>query len=556
MLLLWIPACLSAENYLINGGQESKIAYQMIQEVKPSGKTATLSLSYVVPESYRSPTYSQRIENFQLHFDPAPSTRNETRDARGNKIIQVAWKNIEQPVIAGLEFTAYNQTLLATLKSTAPYPLTGIPEEHEAYLGSTAQVQSDHPEIRQKAGLLTGGVQTEFDAVQKILSWIIDHMRYVTPPIKYDALYAFQEGKGNCQNYSHLAAALMRSAGIPVRVVNGVTLKEPYTAKLGDGEFTFKMGQGRHSWIEVWFPDLGWVPFDPQQTELFVSNRFIRVEVGIDNEETINDGMVKWRLAKGVSEKPAYREIIDATFEEDNIRLEMVRQDYGPKNMLLSPKIEAAFEPVIVPPPPPPVVVPESDLKKMEFTEEFLFGNLDFPRGVNFAFSHGQAVKGPGDEYQMRKDFLVETAEYATEKMKQFAQVVVLQKPVKLNQVGLAMQKFGGAGQMWIELFSDRGDRPGEQIATSDLISVDQVSEKPGYDWVHFDFSGNPPVLSPGKYWIVLGFTGGPIMNWFYTYGKPVGPVDGTRYKGIYDREWSGALSYEFNYRVSGWTRK
>jgi hypothetical protein len=58
--------------------------------------------------------------------------------------------------------------------------------------------------------------------------------------------------------------------------------------------------------------------------------------------------------------------------------------------------------------------------------------------------------------------------------------------------------------------------------------------------------------MAPGSYWIALGFTGSPIVNWFYTYGKPVGPADGTRYKDIFDKEWSGALNYEFNYRVAG----
>jgi hypothetical protein len=45
-------------------------------------------------------------------------------------------------------------------------------------------------------------------------------------------------------------------------------------------------------------------------------------------------------------------------------------------------------------------------------------------------------------------------------------------------------------------------------------------------------------------------------VNWFYTYGKPVGPVDGTRYKGVFQEDWSGALNYEFNYRLVGITAR
>jgi len=545
-----------AENYLINGGQESKILYHLTQRVEPAGETKTLKLSFVVPESFQSPTYNQRIEDFNLNFSPQPSQRKEEKDKRGNEIIRVIWNDPRQPVDVSMKFTATNKTLLQTLESQAPFPIKNLPKETKNYLSTTKQVQVDDPRIQKKAKELVQGVKTEFDAVQRILTWVVDHMRYVTPPKQYDALYAFESGKGNCQNYSHLTAALMRHVGIPVRIVNGVTLKQPYTVKTPEGDFTFKMGQGRHSWIEVYFSDLGWVPFDPQQTELFVSNRFIRIEVGVDNEETINDGMVRWRQAKGVKGKPRFSEVIEAEFSTDNVRLTLKKQNYGPQNMLLCPDVRATFKPVVVPPPPPPEEVPENKLKQLKYDKRFLFGNLDFPRGVDFIFTRGPAQKGEEDEYEMRKNFLVETAEYVTTKLTQYAQVVVLKKPLKLTKVGLALHKFGGSGVLWIDLMEDKDGKPGKVLATSDWITLDQLPSKPGYDWVDFDFTKESPVLSPGKYWIGLGFTGSPIVNWFFTYGKSVGPVDGTRYKGVYEQAWSGALAFEFNYRVVGLTTK
>jgi len=107
-----------------------------------------------------------------------------------------------------------------------------------------------------------------------------------------------------------------------------------------------------------------------------------------------------------------------------------------------------------------------------------------------------------------------------------------------------------------VDIFEDNDGKPGKPISTSDFITLDQLSLKPGYRWADFDFSRDNPILMPGSYWIALGFTGGPIVNWFYTYGKPVGPVDGTRYKNIFQEDWSGALNYEFNYRVVGLTVK
>lgn len=552
IFLLTAPVLGLAENYLIQGEKSSRIQYRLTQEIQTGAGTQSLTLSFVIPQSFDSPTVKQRIENLRLNLSPEPPERKEEQDSRGNRIVRAVWKKPPASIDASMEFTAVNRTRLGRLKSGAPFPLSTVPAEASVYLGGSKQVQTDDPRILEKARSLTGAVKTEFDAVQKILTWVVDHMRYVTPPKQYDALYSFESGRGNCQNYSHLSAALMRSVGIPVRIVNGVTLKEPYTVDTPEGAFTFKMGQGRHSWIEIWFPDLGWIPFDPQQTELFVSNRFVRIEVGVDNEETVNDGMVQWRRVRGASEKPRFRESIDAAFPEDHVQLTLTRQNYGPQAMLICPAIETAFTPVAVPPPPPPEKVDESRLKTLRYTKPFEFGNLDFPRGVDFLFTHGPAETKDDDLYSMTKTFLVETAEYVTTQMTQYAQVFVLQVPVELKSVGLALHKFGGSGQLWAELMDDAGGRPGKIIASSDFLSLDGLPVKPGYDWVDFDFSGQSLKLSPGRYWIVLGFTGRPIVNWFYTYGKPVGPIDGTRYKSVYEDRWSGAMTYEFNYRVTG----
>jgi hypothetical protein len=377
----------------------------------------------------------------------------------------------------------------------------------------------------------------------------------VTPPVQYDALYSFESGKGNCQNYSHLSAALLRAVGVPVRIVNGVTLNQPFDIALKGGVLTFKMGQGRHSWIEVWFPDLDWVPFDPQNTVLFVSNRFVRVEVGVDNNETKNDGLLRWAQASTAKIRPTLQEIINADFQKDQVNVKGIRQDYGPKNLLLSPEILAEFKQIAVVAPPPPPVIPEEKKKELVYDAPFVFGNLDYPEDVDFAFPRITTASGK-DQFEMSKSFLVETAEYVTTKMTQYAQVVILNKPVKLRKIGLALHNFGGDGQLWVELLNDRGGKPGKLIGVSELIDLERLSLRPGYRWEDFDFSGENLTLMPGRYWIALGFTGSPIVNWFYTYGKPVGPVDGTRYKGVFEQDWSGALSYEFNYRVAGLTTR
>jgi hypothetical protein len=430
----------------------------------------------------------------------------------------------------------------------------------------------------------------------------------VNPPEQFDAIYSLASRKGNCQNFSHLSAALMRASGIPVRVVNGVTLNKPLNITRGGGMLTYKMAQGHHSWIEVWFPDLGWVPFDPQQTAMFVLNRFIRIEVGLDNNETINDGLLRWSRTGSGQGEPTIREEIRADFVDDTVVLNGRREATGPKNYLLFPLVKAEAKKVEVTSPSPsplpsPTPSPSPDtgkggifsdiwlaiknafgrtatetsttpsffsrvkekalitfksekgsVEEVPLPEEgpVTLGNLEFPADIDFAFPPAPAVPTGEDSFEKTRSFFVESAEYVTSKRTQYAQVFLLAKPLNLERVGLALHKFGGDGQLWIDVYRDDDGKPGEIIATSDMVDLGSLSEKPGYRWTDFSFSGNKPAMAPGSYWIALGFTGSPIVNWFYTYGKPVGPADGTRYKGIFDKDWSGALSYEFNYRVAG----
>jgi hypothetical protein len=553
-LIFLCPALSLAENYTVKGEMGANIRYELQEQVTAGEGIKKMVLSFVKPRTFESPTYRQEIKDFKLVFSPEPQERKTHTDSRGNEIVTATWTKPADFINVRLTCDAFSETKFPVLTSQDPFPLVKIDPETRDYLKSTEQVQSDDARIRELALKLTAGVKMEFDAVQRIISWVVDNVHYVTPPVRYDAIYSLESGKGNCQNYSHLSAALLRSVGIPVRIVNGVTLNQPFDIAWDKGVLTLKMGQGRHSWVEVWFPQLGWVPFDPQNTILFVSNRFIRIEVGVDNNETKNDGLFRWAQVQE-AQKPKLQESISANFDSDKVNVRGDRQKYGPKNLLLSPVVKAEFKQIEVVPPPLPPVISDKAKKKLRYEVPFIYGNLEYPQDIDFAFPRVTEAAGK-NQFEMSRNFLVETAEYVTTNLTQYAQVVVLQKPVKVQKIGLALHKFGGDGLLWVDILQDSNGKPGAPISTSDFINLDQLSLKPGYRWTDFDFSRETPILMPGSYWIALGFTGSPILNWFYTYGKPVGPVDGTRYKGVYQEDWSGALNYEFNYRVIGLTSK
>ncbi len=576
VLSIFVP--LAAQQIQVTGQQSSQIQYRLEQDIQLFPGLKELVVSFVVPQNFNSPTYRQEIRNVRFHFTPSPTRQEESADERGNLIRTFYWENPAGNVTAEVTFQANNRVNLKPLiPENAPFPVRSLPGEVQVFLTSTTQVPADNPAIQQKAAELTRNARTVYQATRNVLNWVSEHLQYILTPEKYDALYAFNSGKGNCQNYSHLAAALLRAAGIPVRIVNGITLDKPYSFAVGESQYQFGMAQGRHSWIEVYLPDVGWIPFDPQQSEFFVSNRYLRVEVGIDNEETVNDGLVRWRQSRGTKpQSPKLEEAIASEFVRDVVNFQGEIADTQLKKILLTPPIVAAQPPIAAltpsgqqaeekpeePAEPKPEPAPEPmprksppaepaeavDYTQLRYDQPFVYGNLEFPEDVNFAFP--RAGEEPGSN-RLTRSFLVETAEYATAG-RQFAQVFELAKPIKLETIALALHNFGGSGDIWLELSEDAGGQPGATAVKSRRIRVQYLNTGQGYRWVDFDFRREGIILSPGKYWIFLNFSGGPIVNWFYSYGKPVGPADGTRSRAIGERQWNTIHAFEFNYRVKG----
>ena len=600
LILFVFCATLFPQEVVLTGNQHSVIQYQLQQTIKPFKGIDALMVSFVVPRDYTSPTYVQKVSKVKFDFKPAPGDQEQETDKYGNVVKKFYWDKPAGDISAIVALQAENRVQLLPLNSKAGFPPQNLPADAKLLLKATSQVQADNGAIRKKANELTANSQSEYQAVQAILHFVVDQLHYVLVPEQYDALYAFKNGKGNCQNYSHLAAALLRAVGIPARIVNGITLKKAYDVTIGSAEYSFEMAQGRHSWIEVYFPDLGWVPFDPQQTEFFISNRYLRIEVGLDNEETVQDGLVRWSQSSGNADLvPGLEEAIESDFISDEFSFHSEKKIPGPRNLLLTPRLIAAqpiaavvrpeepkpapqptphptpkpqpqpkpIEPVepqpapeIQPQPTPPTEPipekpksPEIDYTKLTYNIPVEIGNLDFPRNFDFLYARLMGSKASAKKKELRRNFMVETAEYVTGP-RRFIQTFILDKPVLLKKIGLAMHNFGGNGLIWLELIEDNNGQPGNTAATSRKYATNRIRTPKGYNWIDFDFSAEGLLLTPGRYWITLKYSGAPIMNWFYTYGKPVGPVDGTR--SFTGSGWDRILNYEFNYRVVGKTAK
>ena len=118
-------------------------------------------------------------------------------------------------------------------------------------------------EIAQKANTLTAGLTTEYDKVAAIQAYFRgpDYTYDLTgAPTGSDALLKFltTDKRGYCEQFAGAMVVLARQAGIPARVAVGFTPG----VRQSDGSWLIT-NHDAHSWPEVWFPQAGWVRFEP-----------------------------------------------------------------------------------------------------------------------------------------------------------------------------------------------------------------------------------------------------------------------------------------------------
>ncbi len=120
------------------------------------------------------------------------------------------------------------------------------------------------PAVRALLNQLTGSAQTPYDAVVAIQAYLR------SPAFHYDLAGAPAGGadslrqfllvdrRGYCQQFATAMTVLVRALGLPARVGVGFTqgVQQP------DGSWLIT-NHDAHAWPEVWFPQTGWVRFEP-----------------------------------------------------------------------------------------------------------------------------------------------------------------------------------------------------------------------------------------------------------------------------------------------------
>ncbi|MEP6645331.1 MAG: DUF3488 and transglutaminase-like domain-containing protein [Acidobacteriaceae bacterium] len=143
--------------------------------------------------------------------------------------------------------------------------LSGVAQSYPAdILLNNLQLPAIDPRIPILAAQITDGKKSDYERALALEDYLRTHFGYTlqlprTRPRDPLANFLFERKQGHCEYFASAMAVMLRSLKIPSRVVNGFR-----TGEFNDLSSKYVIrASNAHSWVEVYFPDHGWISFDP-----------------------------------------------------------------------------------------------------------------------------------------------------------------------------------------------------------------------------------------------------------------------------------------------------
>jgi transglutaminase-like putative cysteine protease len=161
------------------------------------------------------------------------------------------------------QITAY--TGVSNIAQPSPAQLRGAVGELPARISlrylQTPRVDRRVPALAQS---VTASATTPYEKAAALELYLRTNFGYTlqlpsAPVADPLANFLFERKQGHCEYFASAMAVMLRTLGIPSRIVNGFR----------NGEYNDVTGsyiiraRDAHSWVEAWFPDAGWIAFDP-----------------------------------------------------------------------------------------------------------------------------------------------------------------------------------------------------------------------------------------------------------------------------------------------------
>ena len=514
-----------ADTIQVEGEMRSTVTAYITQRLSSSGLENDVTYKMFIPESYTETLNAQKISWLRKSYGPPPATINEFKDDFGNNVVELTWNKNVHIIQIDLQFNAETFVNFTTLSSESPFPVT-LSDGDSKYLTSTELSPADDFYINYIGRALSYNLNRQIDVVNSIFIWLDKNIRLSNLPENSssgDALSVLQKREGGDKGVCNLAAALLKGIGIPVRVVKGVSFQKEITINIDKQKYIFDHSNNNRYWIEIYFPDIGWVSYDPRGMHFGVTSHLVKFSAGPDSDY-VSGG---W----GVSAENADTQgdyIYDIKSDFSNLEFQSFKKNNFDK-IVLSPVVSVGDET----PQEPSLEIEGLQLENIPVELE--------TGAIGILFDNST---------------LTQSLDIVATRNKVYAQKFTLKFPITVTEIRLPLIKFSDEGNIWVDFFADKDGVPGDRLFRTYRIDSTKLRfmmiENP---WLTFPVGKKTTsFLDSGNYWFALRSSGTCIFNWYASEGNVLGTKDDTRYMdvGLENRQWNHIMNFDMNFQLAG----
>ncbi len=276
----------------VKGGDELLESNKLVYTVENRLKTDVILIggefvSVNIPVLIKTLSADESIADSPALFTSQPTAAEADQiETEGQDIMTVVSPWILSPY---QRYTVVAQTNLVTADELAQAGEDYPPEVTDYYL----RLPDTLPErTEQLSQILTREAGTPYDkviAIKGFLNQLKYNRKGATAPEGVDGVdyFLFEAEEGVCISFASAMAVMLRSVGVPVRICTGY-----FRGELDEdtGNLIVR-SRNFHAWIEVYFPDYGWIEFEATPTSkpaneeeiLGVGGSFL--DIGEEDEE-------------------------------------------------------------------------------------------------------------------------------------------------------------------------------------------------------------------------------------------------------------------------------
>jgi transglutaminase-like putative cysteine protease len=516
-----------AELITVQGEMDSSVTAYLTRRFSSYSTTKNLTYRMYLPASQTEGLHTQTISRLRKSFTPFPTETREFVDEYGNSGIDLIWNKEIRIIQLDLQFTAQVFSNFYPIDSNAPYPMA-TDERFKPYLVSTDLSPSNDFMINYIGRSLAYGLNREVDVVKNVFLWLDDTIKMAKnaqTQENHDALSVLKLQQGDERGICNLASSIFKGLGIPARVVYGISFQQEIGLETEQGRYLFDFPNDEKLWLEVYFPDLGWISYDPVGMHFGTVSHVVRFSVGPDSDYPAD----RWDIEQG--DIIEFKEFI-FDIRADNINLQPHQLDATGSNRIILSAAVKDFKP---------------------YTKE---PELEVGRVLDENENEEEQSPPAQADVLMQNSDITSRLDIVATQNRIYAQQITVDDPLVLTEVQLPLIKFSDEGRIWLELYSDENGKPGKVVFKTFSIHSPRIRfmmmDNP---WLSFPVgSKTDSFLDSGAYWIALRSSGSCIFNWFASCGNVVGASHDTRFRDVSQKGsgWDNILNFDMTFQLIG----